>query len=115
MEKGKKESPEEVTVILRAGGSEIVHRLDRRTAGRLIVEFESDGLHASLEPLSTQCGHEGRGALPSLEEVFRPECANCDGSRRKDLGCSVCHLKFGAPYCLSNTYYRKYLEKKGKL
>ena len=115
MEKGKKESPEEVTVILRAGGSEIVHRLDRRTAGRLIVEFESDGLHASLEPLSTQCGHEGRGALPSLEEVFRPECANCDGSRRKDLGCSVWHLKFGAPYCLSNTYYRKYLEKKGKL
>ena len=57
MEKGKKESPEEVTVILRAGGSEIVHRLDRRTAG-----WKS---HTNLT-------HPGKYFRPSKVKIMRP-------------------------------------------
>lgn len=106
---------EEVTIILRSAGNEIVHHLDRRTISRLIVEFEPDGLRVSSEPLRSRCGHGEHGVPLSLEEVFRPECAGCDGSRRKDLGCTICHLKFGVPYCLSNTYYRTWVKQQDKL
>lgn len=106
---------DEVTIILRSAGNEIVHRLDRRATGRLIVEFGPDGLHVSSEPLQRRYARGGHGAPLSLEEAFRPECASCDGSRRKDLGCTVCHLRFGAPYCLSNTYYRTWLKLQDKL
>lgn len=106
----------ELVITIRRAGNEIVHRLDSRIGGKLIVEFEPNGTHSSLEGavFSRHKSQEHFELL--LEEALHLPAPLCyTGSGKLLEYCLKCHRKPDEPSFQGSACHRKRGELSGKL